>query len=241
MAEDNEVVAVQPETKLDSFGSMLLKIFVEPSAVFHRVREKALWVAPFIILLLAFTAMGVLTAPIGYEARKQMIQESDRYTPEQKQQIVSQMEQSSSLAYIGAIASPIVGALFFFIGVGVLMLMANVILGGEASFKQVASISAWASLITALGLVIKTIIMLLKHSIDVRLSLAVLLPSGNMTSWPYTILNTFTDVFTIWGTVVTIIGVAIVYRFSKGRAAVAVLVPTILFLGVGALLGKMFT
>jgi hypothetical protein len=240
MAEENEVVGVQPETKPDSFGSMLVKIFVEPSAVFHRVKEKTLWVTPFIILLLAFTVMGVLTAPIGYEARKEMIQQSDKYTPEQKEQIVNQMEQASGLAYLGAIAAPIVGAIFFFVGVGVLMLMANVILGGDASFKQVASISAWASMITALGLLIKTVLMLMKHSVDVRLSLAVLLPSGNMTSWPYTILNSFTDVFTIWSTVVTIIGVAIVYRFSKGRAAVAVLVPTIIFLGVGAILGKMF-
>ncbi len=241
MAEDNEVVAVQPETKPDSFGSMLLKIFVEPSAVFYRVREKTLWVAPFILLLLAFTIMGVATAPLGYEAQKQVIQDSDKYTPQQKEQILSQMDQASGFAYIGAIASPIAGAVFFFLGIGVLMLMANVILGGEAGFKQVASVTAWASMITALGLLIKTVIMLMKHSIDVRLSLAVLLPAGNMTSWSYTILNSFTDVFTIWSTVVTIIGVAIVYRFSKGRAAVAVLVPTIIFLGVGALLGKMFT
>lgn len=240
MTEDNGAVAIQPETKLDSAGSMMVKIFMEPSKVFHRVKQKPLWVIPFIILLLIVTAMSVLTAPLQLQAQKEMIMQSDRYTPEQKEQIAAQMDQMGGLAYISAIAAPVMVAIFFFLGVGVLMLMANVILGGDAGFSQVASITAWAGMITALGMIVKTGLVMLKGSIDVRTSLALLLPGGDMRSWAYVLLNTFTDVFAIWGLIVTIIGIGIIYGFSKGRATIAAVVPTVIFLGVAAVAAKMF-
>lgn len=240
MTEDNGGVAMQPETKLDSCGSMLTKIFMEPSKVFERVKQKPLWVSPFVILLVVVTLMALVTAPLQFEAQKQAIMDSDSYTPQEKEQIVSQMEQYAQLAYLGAVAAPIMMAIFFFLAIGLLMLMANVFLGGDASFKQVLSMYAWAGLITALGMVVKAVIILVKNSADVRTSLAILLPAGEMKTWSFVILNTFTDVFTIWAAIVTIIGVSIVYGFSKGKAAVAVLVPTVILLGLGAVAGKMF-
>ncbi len=119
-----------------------------------------------------------------------------------------------------------------FLMAGVIMLMGTVVLGGSAKFMQLVALVCYAGMISVLGIIVKTPLMVMKQTMDIRTSLAVLLPGSDTTSTIYAILNGFTDIFFVWQVIVLILGVAAIYNFARGKAATAVLVPV----GVGMLI-----
>lgn len=240
MTEENVSGGAIPETKPDSVGSMLVNIFFEPLRVFRRVQAKPTWVVPLIILTLVITLSGMLTTPYQLEMQRHQIETNPDLQPEQRQNALDGMEVVAPYAHWFALISLVVVPIFFFVGVGVLMLMGNVILGGDAKFAQVASVNAWAGIVGALGALVKMGLILWQHTADIRLSLALLLPSGDTSSPLYGVLNQGTDIFMIWQLVLTIFGVAVVYKFSKGRAAVTVLIPTAVIIGIFVALSAAF-
>ena len=241
MTEEQMAPSVESETKPDSVGSMLTNVFFEPKKVFHRLKLKPTWILPLFIVLVLITATTVVTTPLQMEAGRQRIQNSTELTPDEKEKQLSQMEIGAQYAWIGTIAAPIVGLIIFFVIVGVLMLLGSLIMGGDASFSQVASIYAWSGLIAGLGMIVKTPLMLWKNSPDIRTSLAIILPGSDTSSFLYHLLNSATDVFLVWQIVVLIMGIAIVYNFSKGKAAAVVLVPTVVGVGIGVTLATVFS
>lgn len=241
MTEENTPVSAIPETKPDSVGSMLVNIFLEPVRVFRRVQVKSSWVLPFLIFFVVFLISGYLTAPQKLDLMFQQIESSSEMQPEERQRALDQMEVAREWAGIATagflfFAIPI----FYFVGIGVVMLMGNVIFGGEARFRQVASVNAWSWMIFLLGVIIETALVLWKNSADVRLSLAILLPDLDPSSVIYNVVNGFTNPFTIWGTVVSILGLSIIYNFSKGKAAAVVLIPAAVIIGIITLISVAF-
>jgi hypothetical protein len=83
----------------------------------------------------------------------------------------------------------------------------------------------FTDMISVLGQIIKMPLMVMKQTMDIRTSLAVLLPGSDVKSVAYTLLNSFTDVFLVWQIILVIAGVAVIYNFSKGKAAATVLIP----------------
>ncbi|MFH2056638.1 MAG: YIP1 family protein [bacterium] len=240
MNGENLSAGAIPETKPDSVGSMLVNIFLEPMKVFHRVQAKPSWVVPLIISVLILTASGMLVTPYQLEMQRQQIETNVDMQPEQRQQALDGMDLVAPYAHWFALSTIVIVPIIFFIAVGVLMLMGNVILGGEAPFKQVASIYAWTGIISALGMIVKTALILWRQTADIRLSLAILLPSGDTSSPLYGILNTVTDLFFIWQIVILILGLALIYKFSKGRAAAVVLIPVAVIGGIFTIISVAF-
>jgi hypothetical protein len=227
---NNPVLA---ETKLDSPGSMLLNVFVEPVRVFNRIRTNSTWLLPFIIALIVLGAFTYLVTPYAMEAQKQQILSSEKMTPEQKDLAIQQMDTYKGIAsVIGAGAALIGGAIMVFLTSGILMLMGNVVFGGAAKYMTLVAVVCFAQMPSVIGQIVKTPLILLKQSVDIRTSLAVLLPGGDTSSILYFLLNTLTDVFFVWELVLAIIGVSIVYSFTKQKAAGVVLIPTGVIIGV---------
>lgn len=237
MTEENVTAGAIPETKPDSVGSMLVNIFLEPMKVFRQIQIKPSWLVPFVIMVVVLSVVGMLTTPYQMDLQRQMIETSTDMQPQEQQRALDGMEMAAPFAHwIGLGTTFVFVILIFFVAVGVLMLMGNVILGGEASFKQIASAYGWASMIGVLGGIVKTALILWTGSADVRLSLAILLPADGFSSPLYGVLNSVTDIFFVWQMVVLIFGLAILYRFSKGRAAAVVLIPLAVIGGVIAVL-----
>jgi hypothetical protein len=228
------------ETKSDSIGSMFTNIFVDPVRVFRRVTAKPAWGLPLLVMLVVVAAHGFLVAPLQWEQQRQQIEMSTEMEQQQKEQALQGMEMMAPYSRYFGLLGTIAAGIVFFIVVGVLMLMGNVIFGGDANFKQVASVNAWAGIIGALGLVVKTALMLLQGTYDIRLSLAILLPSSDTNSTLYGLLNSATDIFTIWEVIVMIVGIAVVYKFEKGKAAAVVLIPLAVAVSVGLALSAVF-
>jgi hypothetical protein len=217
---------VSNETKADSVGSMLVNIFLSPMRVFGSIKAKPTWIIPFVITLLAMAGTAYVVAPLAMEMQKQQIMTSDKYTPEQRDQAVQQMETFKGVgAIFGVVGGIVGGAIMVFLMAAIIMFMGSVVFGGSAKFMELVSLVCFTGMISVLGQLVKTPLMMMKQTMDIRTSLAVLLPGSDIKSFAYTILNSLTDVFFVWQIILVIGGVAVLYNFSKGKSAATVLIP----------------
>ncbi len=228
MTEFENVQTPTAETNSMSPWSMLVNVLFSPTKVFQVVREKPAWVIPFVVILLIFTATAWIITPMAMKHGHEIMMQSDRYTPEEKAQAEQNYEIGQKFGrIIGVITAPIMWGIIIVICAGLLILMGNVLLGGAARFAQILTIVCLSFMTWVISTIVKLPLMLAKDSIDIRTSLALMLPSDLKTleSPLYSFLNTYTDVFIIWQIILLIIGVKVLYNFQTGRAAMAVLIP----------------
>jgi hypothetical protein len=217
---------VSNETKADSVGSMLVNIFLSPLRVFGSIKAKPTWIIPFVIILLATTVTAYIVTPIAMEAQKQEMLSNENLSPEQRDQAIQQMETYGGISQIiGAAAGTLGAAIMVFVMAAIILFMGTVVFGGSAKFMQLVALVCFTDMISVLGQIVKAPLMVMKQTMDIRTSLAVLLPGSDMKSVAYTLLNSFTDVFLVWQIVLVIAGVAVIYNFSRGKAAATVLIP----------------
>ncbi len=243
MTESQEFIAPDSETKPLGGGSMLVKIFSEPSAVYRSIKAKASWVIPIVVIVLVTIVSGYLTFPYQMKMQVQRLEQNQNISQDQLKAAREGMEKVQDSPIVAAISAVIVGVVFVIavlIGAALYMLMGTAIFGGTARFAQLFAVSAWSMLPMMLGTIVKLPLILSKGSLDVRTSLALLMPGESLTNSLVSVVNSVTDIFTIWSLVLAIIGISIVYTFSKAKAAAVVLVPSAVLVLVGLGLSKMF-
>ncbi len=94
--------------------------------------------------------------------------------------------------------------------------------GGEAKFKQIFSVVAYAYLPVLLGQVIIAIISLATGEFTVIISAAALLPKSMEGDFLFSFLAQF-DIFVIWYQILVIIGASHVYDLEKKHTAIPVI------------------
>ena len=225
MSNDLNVTTVGSETNLMSPWSILVSIFYEPSRVFRSIKEKSTWLIPFIVVLVVIATSAYFVTPIAISEQSERVRTDPNISDQQREQQLMGMKFMSNPALGSGMA--IIGSVFMiFVYTGVLMLFANVVFGGKARFSQVFSLVVVSSLIWVASSIVKTPLIMAKASADIRTSLAMILPANANPSPLYHFLNTYTDVFFIWETILVIIGVKIIYDFATQKAVLAVLIPT---------------
>ena len=224
MTEENVVTgAVQPkETKPMTAWQKVWGIFFDPRKSFSSLSERPTWIFPVIVLIIIAMISSVLVAPFRIQETIEKIDQNPQLTAEQKEQIIEDIQERQAKPWMKLISygiGPIV-AIFFIVVIvsAVLYFGGNVLLGGDAGFKQVLSVYSWSSLVSIPAIIVKTPLMLIKNSVHVHTSLAAIMPSGSDESVIFKIL-THTDIFTIWEICLISIGLAVVYRFSTKRSA----------------------
>lgn len=220
---------------------MLVSIFYEPTRVFRALKEKPTWLIPLVFFLVVMIISTYFIMPAAQKAQLQAIDRSEVYSAEQKAEIKTQMEQNQGFAIIGVIASPIFWVIFIFVVVGLTMLFGNVIFGGKARFAQVFGMVILSFMTWVIGAIVKTPLIVAKDSIDVRTSLAIILPGETVSGPLYSFLNTYTDVFVIWQIVLLVIGVKVIYEFANSKALMTVLIPTAVMAVISVALSSMFS
>ena len=107
---------------------------------------------------------------------------------------------------------------FFALIAGGLKLVYSVLLGGEASFKQLFSATAHAQIISAIGALVTLPLILSTGNLRSALSLQLLAPELDSDGWMYGFLNGL-NLFGLWTMVVLGIGVSRIYpKVSAGNA-----------------------
>jgi len=204
----------------------VVQVFVSPGALFDSLKRRPVWIDAMLLLI----ALGVAAQLLIPEETLRRVMEAQLPAgsdPAQLDQIVG-IARKWGVA-IAAITTPISVAAV----AGLLMLAYNVILGGEATFRQLFSATTHAFLIlTAGGFLVLGLV--LTGSDQVVISPALLLPdlgNGYLARFAYRI-----NLFAIWNSVVLGIAVSRIYpKRSAGGATAYLLVLYAMVVAVSAL------
>lgn len=208
------------EPELPNLAVRVGQLFVAPGRLFDRLRERPAWLGAM-LLVVALSLAGSLLLPEQLFRDAFMSGVPEGTDPAAVQ---GQMEFFLTLRHVlSAVIPPIVIVLT----AGLLLFLFNLVLGGEASFRQLLSASAHAMLITTVGGLVVLPIMRATGDVQTALALHLLVP-GLEEGYLYRLLHGL-NVFSLWTAVVLAVAVDRIYpsRAFGGAAA------TILGLYVG--------
>jgi hypothetical protein len=207
----------------------LFNVLYDPAAVFARVKEKPRFWGPFVGLAVLQLAITALMIPYTRALMEAMVQARG-----------GTGAAPSWAAYVGIITGPIFLAISLVLSAGVLWILAS-ILAGEASFRHLLSVTAYVG-ITGLLMTVASLAVLklsggrVQTAADLRPGLGLDLLAPGATGFLKTLLW-MVNPFTLWGLVLTGLGVAGTHNTSKGSAFT---VATIAFL-INALIAAAFS
>ncbi|MCU0302760.1 MAG: YIP1 family protein [Thermoanaerobaculales bacterium] len=231
-----ETPLTDPTTTTARLGSFerLVKVFYAPGEVFEDIRRRPSWAIALLAYVVLVTATSlVVWRNIDFEASTREAVESIGFeVPEEA--LERQIETSERRWYLkpiltGAVFTPLLlvvaAALFYLMMklagssidfVATYSTMLHAYWPGKTLYSVLLAVLAQTQgPVTEMGLI--TLL---------RSSVAGFLPHGS--SLALVTLTSFFDAFRIWGVILLVIGLAIVGRVSRGRAAFAALVPWIL-------------
>jgi hypothetical protein len=215
----------------------LMRVLVEPTAVFERVREKPKFLTPFVALALAAVLIAILQLPYSKAAMVAQMSQRPNVTPDQVQTALK-------FAAVGVVAAPVAYAIILVIN-GFLLWMLMSLVGGEARFMTLLSVTTYASiayvLLSAVGLIVLTMrgTSAITSPLDLQPALGLDLLAPDAKGFALALLRGINP-FSLYGLFLTATGLAVTHRTGKGVAYTAaaiqllvVLTITGLFTGMG--------
>jgi hypothetical protein len=243
----DEPVVPTAQPKLSAW-SRLVKAVYEPSAVFEDIAIKPSWA----LVLVMFILLSVFTQVIAIQHLDMeatiMSRLEKRNVEFSEEQMNRAMQQGQKFAYIGPAVSIVIIPLGMAVLAGI-FLVAIRLVGGETDFPRTFSAmlhAYWPASLVSTVIAIPLLMRLgklpqsaLQNIVKSNLG-AFMAPDAPR--W-LRALGGSIDVFNIWIIVLMILAASTIGRISRGKAAVAVLLPWLIFLllkvGGAALLGGM--
>ena len=228
--------ATSPDASIPSLPVRIAQVFAAPGTLFDALRQRPAWVGAVVGLVVVGAAAQLLSPLlIPEEVRRAMIENqmiAPGTDPAAAEQQVAFWLNTGPMVGAGAavVITPIITALI----AGLLLLAFNVILGGEATFRQLFSACAHASYVNLAGVLVGLGLMMLGSETPI-LSPGLFLPE--VEGFIGRFLNGI-NVFAVW--TCGVLGVA-VSRIYPGRSVAAgttyLLVLYLLFAAAGAAAG----
>jgi len=227
-------------------------IFRHPVATLSYVRDhpQRLWLVPAIILGTLIVVNASVAFPISTRLAQEAMQEQLAQMPPEAQAQVQQFTQPggafTTIGWVGGIIAGLVGlAVSWLFRAGVLHFV-SLALGGQSRFAEMFSVANWARMPTAIRGVLQAVYVPLMGKL-ITPGLAGLLaepesPLRQGTSVAYALLSRI-DLWTIWELILLGLGVSVVARFSRRKAAGIVLGYWLLTLALAlipVLIGRAF-
>ncbi|MGH7540566.1 MAG: YIP1 family protein [Gemmatimonadota bacterium] len=210
-----ETIAAAPSA--GSLPRRLIDVFVAPGALFDRLREVPVWVDVLILLIVVSVASNFL---VPEEVVRQMIAAQMPADAEP-----AQVEQGLAFARVwGRILSVIGSPITIAIVAGYAILIFNVLLGGEATYRQLFSATSHALVVYTVGALLTLGLMAARGEM-VRMSLDLLVPGGLPEGYLFRFLGGL-NAFSLWTCVVLGIAVSRIYPKRSAGAASAVFIAS---------------
>lgn len=208
----------------------LVKVLYEPGAVFQRVTEKPRFLMPFIGIAVFQLIIGIVNMPFLKAAMRAQMAQAPAGAPD-----------TSQFAVIGLIFVPIVIAIVLVLGAFILWVLVSLV-GGDAKFGTLLSVATYAAVPSVILLSIVGVIVLqmqgpesLTSPQDLQPAIGLDLLAPGAKGFMGGVLKGINP-FSIWGLVLTAIGVSTTHRMS---AASGYMVATGSFL-IGLLIAGAF-
>lgn len=202
----------------------IMNVFFNPSEAYRNIEERVIILLPMILLIIVLAAAALILSDISAQDNATIVGQNPRYSEMlSAEQLESIKNPSPSRVAIGVVMAPVVTLIGFLLYSLILLIVANTS-GCDLKYKIVFSAVLLAGLIDpVLATVFKTPLILTKGStIGVSTGLSLLAPNAPVTSLTYMVLDAF-DLFSIWSLVVLIIGISVIARVPKGKAAFIVI------------------
>lgn len=210
----------------------LFRVLFEPTAVFERVRERPRFLMPALALSVIAMVVTYLLTPFTQAAMAARVAQAAQQNPQAA-------AQAAKFAAIGPLFAPIGVFIGLLIGAGLLWLLVMLFAGGDAKFKTLLSVTAYTALPSLLLQVAALLVLKMKGveavstMEDLRPPLGLNLLAPNATGFMGAVLAGINP-FTIWGMVLTAIGIAVTHKTSKGTAYTVAIVAMLLGVLIGA-------
>ena len=213
----------------------LVKVLYEPGAVFQRVAEKPKFLMPFIGISVLQIIIGIVNMPFLKAAMQAQMAQAPAGAPD-----------TSKFAVFGLIAVPIVIAIALVIGALLLWVLVSLV-GGEGKFGTLLSVATYASVPSVILLSIVGAIVLniqgpggLTSPQDMQpaVGLDLLMPGAK--GFMGAVLKGINP-FSIWGLVLTAIGVSTTHRLSSGSGYLVATLSFVIGLLIAGAFGALFT
>lgn len=209
--------AVQSETSPASMNvfARFIGILTAPRATYEKVVANPKWLGMYLLTatLIAFGAALPMTTDAGKQAAvDQQVSAIEGFGMQVSDEQYAAMHKGTAmLPYTTAISVVVGMVLGYLLMSGILFAIFNAAMGGEARFKQVFTVLVHSSVIGAVGAAFAGPLNYVRGSVQSPATLGALLPMLDDTSFLGKLAGMI-DLFTIWGTVVLAIGLAVLYR-----------------------------
>jgi len=218
-------------------GAMLdlLKVLYEPGAVFQRVAQKPSFLMPFIGIAVFQIVIGFVNLPFLKAAMQAQMAQAPAGAPD-----------TSKFAAIGLIFVPIAIAIALVIGALLLWILVSLV-GGDGKFGTLLSVATYASVPSVvLMTIVGTIILHMQgtqgltspQDMQPAVGLDLLVPGAK--GFMGAVLKGINP-FSIWGLVLTAIGVSTTHRLSKGSGYTVATMSFVIGVLIGGAFGALFT
>jgi len=208
-------------------------IFSGPQRTFAGMAEKPrFWVA-IIVTILVMVALGAVVFQSGAVMEQTIAKLEAKGTPQAQIDATEKMFSSPAGLAISLIGNVVSVPFALLVSAALLFFMGNLLLGAKLRFPHYLSAVVYGSLVGLVDHAIRTVLVVSKGSLDIRLGLGNLF--GEDLNYATRVLDSMTDPFLLWGMAVTALGVATYARKGFGFGVIAtlpVLVATLLLSGM---------
>jgi hypothetical protein len=211
----------------------LVRVLFEPAAVFERVREKPKFLAPFIALALAVVLITILQLPYSKAGMVAQMSARPGVTPDQVQTALK-------FASVGVVVAPVAYAIILVINAFLLWVVVSLV-GGEARFMTLLSVTTYASiayvLLSVVGLIVLTMrgTSAIASPLDLQPALGLDLLVPDAKGFALALLRGINP-FSLYGLFLTATGIAVTHQTSKGAAYTAAVIQLLIALTITGLL-----
>jgi hypothetical protein len=204
------------------FLQSIVDIFIDPMKVFQRISAGLTWWKPYIVA----SVIGMISAYLMIPFQLKRIELNPNNLPPEQLEVA--VERIQKFGLVGIFIVPIIFLVIFFITAGIAHIAIN-IMSSNANYKKTLSLVSYTGLISILGQIIGTAVLLAKgvESIEtaadmrVTFSLAALFPE--LEGAGYAFLDSL-SIFNIWYYVLFLLGTATVFKISRSKALVPVII-----------------
>lgn len=227
---------IEPISKTDA----IVGVFTEPGNTFENIAKTkgtGYWVYPLLIcvvfgLISAFIMNSdpQITAEINDKARAKMNEEFEKKIKAgemSKEDAEKSTDMALKVTAVGRWVSPLVFTFIGFILMSAIYFVILKILKSQIEFGQVMNVVGLTMIISSIGGVIAIVLSVaLGHLVSV--SPGIFITEAGFGAKVHTLASHF-DLFSIWGLIITLIGIARTVNTSIAKAAIVVLIPWIIW------------
>lgn len=224
-------------------AARFLGIITSPQDTYRAIVATPRWLGMLVlvtVLIAVFTALP-MTTEAGREATlRSQVEGMESFGMTVSDQTYENMRRGMAMApYTTGGSILVVSPLFTVLFAGILYVVFNVAMGGDATFRQVFAVMVHASVISALQQLFTGPINYFRGSVTSATNLAVLLPMLDPKSFAGR-LAAMIDLFLIWYLLVLAIGLAVLYRKRTGPIAVTLYaIYAVVVLGFAAVMSRL--